>query len=268
MQRDDKGAVTGATLREDGEAVVVGRIEKMSKSKNNGVDPQGIVDAYGADTARLFILSDVPPEKDLMWDDAGVAGASKFLRRLWQVVGDSLATITDVSVHSGKGADAENDADKALIRQVHATVKRATEALENDFGFNVAIAECRKLFNELQGAKCTPAVLRLAIETLVKVLSPITPHAAAELWTRLGHAESLEDSGWPAYDESELVADTVQYPLQVKGKVKGRVELPASLAGAELEAAVLAHPLVVEQVGDKPIRKLIIVPGKIINLVV
>ena len=268
IENDDKGQVTGATLRSDGQPVTVGRIEKMSKSKNNGVDPQAIVDEYGADTARLFILSDVPPEKDLMWDDDGVAGSFRFLKRVWTLVHELLPNIQSVTAYEGKVADLDNDADKAVLRQVHATVKRATEAMERDFGFNVTIAECRKLFNQIQPNKQDAALLRRAIETLVLVLSPIVPHTCEELWVALGHESSTVDAGWPSYDESELVLDEVTYPVQINGKMRGKVNLPNGLDKSNLEQAVTEHPYVQSLIGDKTVRKLIAVPGKIINIVV
>ncbi|MDA3961025.1 MAG: leucine--tRNA ligase [Planctomycetota bacterium] len=265
---DDKGQVTAATLKADGQAVTVGRIEKMSKSKNNGVDPQAIIDEYGADTARLMILSDVPPEKDLVWDDAGVAGAFRFLRRLWNGVLEAQERCADVAPYTGKLAELSGDADKALLRQCHATVKRATSALENDFGFNVAIAECRTLFNQLATPVENPAVLRYALEVLVRVLAPITPHICSELWTLLGYEGQIEAAGWPSFDDAELVEDEVEYPVQVNGKVRGKVRLPNGLDKPALEALVAESAEIAEIVGDKSLRKVIVVPGRIVNLVI
>ena len=264
-QTNDKGAVIAATLIEDGEPVIVGRIEKMSKSKNNGVDPQAIVDAYGADTARLFILSDVPPEKDLMWDDAGVAGAHRFLKRLWTLVHEALPNITDIAPYDGAIADLAS-VDQALWRQMHATIKRAGEAMDQDFGFNVAIAEVRKLFNEIQLSKQQPPVIRAAIETLLLVLAPMTPHVCAELYHTLT-GQSIDDAHWPTVDESALVLASVTYPVQVNGKVRGRIDLPNGLAKPELESAAADHPDIQQLIGEQTVRKLIVVPGKIINLV-
>ena len=268
VETNAKGEVIGATLKSDGQPVEVGRIEKMSKSKNNGVDPQAIVDKYGADTARLFIMSDVPPTKDLVWNDAGVAAMHRFLVRMWNTVLEAAEATAGAEPYSGSGGQLENKADQELLRQVHATVKRATEALENDFGFNVAIAESRSLFNAIDVANQSAAVVRRALETLVQVFAPITPHICAELWQRLGHAESLEEAGWPSYDAAELVADEVEYPVQVNGKVRGKIALPNGLDKAALEDLVKDHAEVIQLVGDQQIVKLIVVPGRIVNLVV
>ncbi|MHC5067940.1 MAG: leucine--tRNA ligase [Planctomycetota bacterium] len=267
-ETDAKGAVIGATLKADGQPVVVGRVEKMSKSKNNGVDPQQIIDEYGADTARLFILSDVPPTKDLLWDDAGVAGSFRFLKRLWTAVHDALPTIADVAAFADGKAELTDAADKALLKQVHAATKRASQAMEEDFGFNVAIAECRTLFNAIDLKVQSPALIRRGLETLVQLLAPMVPHIAAELWQHLGHDDSLEAAGWPSYDEAELVEDEVEYPVQINGKVRGKVSLPNGLTKPELEALVADSAVIAALIDGKTLRKAIVVPGRIVNLVV
>ncbi len=266
IETDDKGKILGGILREDGKPVEVGRVEKMSKSKNNGVDPQELVDTVGADAARMFALFAAPPEKDLEWDDSGVAGCSRFLKRLWNLVQENEAALA-CAVFVGGVADASSDADAAVIRKIHATVKRATDAMERDFAFNTTVAACMELCNELKADKLSAPVLKYGIETLVRLLSPIVPHVSCEMWEVLGHTESMENAGWPEYDEAQLVEDEVTYPVQVKGKMRGKIQLANGLAGKELETAALAHPFVKELIGEKAVRKIIAVPGKIINLI-
>ena len=159
-------------------------------------------------------------------------------------------------------------ADKALLKQVHAATKRASQAMEEDFGFNVAIAECRSLFNAIDLQAQSPAVVRRGIETLVQLLSPMVPHICAELWRVLGHDDRLEAAGWPAFDEAELVDDEVEYPVQINGKVRGKVSLPNGLAKPELEALVAEHAGIAALIEGKVLRKAIVVPGRIVNLVV
>ncbi len=265
LQHDAKGAVVSAVLRGDGQPVSIGRIEKMSKSKNNGVDPQKLIDSYGADSARLFSLFAAPPEKDLLWDDAQLAGCHRFLRRLWSQVQEQREELAQVSAYAGSVADLADRADAGLLRQVHLAVKKATAAMENDFSFNVAIAECMTLLNAV--AEQAPAVRRRALETLLVLLAPMAPHICAELWSALGNGD-IATASWPEWDERELVVAETEYPVQIKGKVRGRIALPSGLEGAALESAVLAHPKVEELIAGRPVRKLIAVPGKIINIVV
>ena len=264
VEKDDKGRVTKATLNSDNKPVVVGRIEKMSKSKNNGVDPQELIEQYGADTARLFSLFAAPPEKDLDWNEAGVAGCYRFLRRLWDLVAKN-AEVWKADAFTGKAKEAPSKADTALIRTMHNSIKRATHAMEKDFSFNVAIAECMTLFNDLKPDQLDAGVCKTALIALLSVLNPMAPHIASELLTLIG--EDAEAASWPSFDESELIADETEYPLQVKGKVKAKISLPSGLDKNALEEAVKAHPEYKAIVGDAEPRKLIVVPGKIINVV-
>jgi leucyl-tRNA synthetase len=268
VEKDDSGAVVAASLKSDGEPVAVGRIEKMSKSKNNGVDPQGLIDEYGADTARLFILFAAPPEKELVWNDQAVSGCFKFLRRLWTLGADQTDLIAGAETFSGAGADATSDADKALVRKVHGFIKRATTAMETDFAFNTTVAACMELANELKPAALSPAVFTWGYRVLIRLLAPMTPHICAELWERFGDGTAIDDAGWPEFDESELVADEVEYPLQVNGKVRGRITLPASLDKPALEEAVRAHAETARLTDGKNLIKVIAVPNRIVNLII
>ncbi|TVR47858.1 MAG: leucine--tRNA ligase [Planctomycetota bacterium] len=266
--RDDKGAVVSATLKTTGAPVEVGRIEKMSKSKNNGVDPQLLIDEYGADTARLFILFAAPPEKELLWNDQAVSGCFKFLRRLWHLGHDNAALVDAAAAFSGRAADATSDADKALLRKAHGFIKRATTAMETDFGFNAVVASCMELANHLKPQALSPEVFAWGYRVLLRLLAPMTPHICHELWQRFGDGGELDAAGWPQYIESELAADIVTYPVQIKGKVRARIDLPASLtAPADIEAGALQSDVVRPLIEGASIRKVVVVPGKIINII-
>jgi leucyl-tRNA synthetase len=270
---DAKGKVVGAVSLADGKPVAVGRVEKMSKSKRNTVDPQQLIDAYGADTARLFILFAAPPERDLEWNPDGVIGANRFLKRVWTLVQDHHARLAGTPSFAGHAKDLHG-ADQAVVRKVHATIKRATDAMEKDFSFNTTIAACMELMNELKPETLAPAVFRLGVTTLLRLLAPMVPHIAHELWAQLNASVpsagvgDITAAGWPAFDPTQIDADEVDYPIQINGKMRGRISLPRALAGAELERTVLAHPEVVKLVDGKAVRKLVVVPGKIVNLVV
>ncbi len=266
VEKNDKGKVIKAVAKADGQSVTVGRVEKMSKSKRNTVDPQSLVDVYGADTARLFALFAAPPELDLEWNEAGVLGAHRFLKRLWTLCQEQKDQLSAVAPFAGQAKDVAG-ADQGVVRKVHATVKRATDAMEKDFSFNTTIAACMELMNELKPDTLSPPVVKLGLTTLVRLLAPMVPHIAAELWSDLTGSGDLIGAGWPTYDPSQMVADDVEYPVQANGKIRGKVTLPRVLVGAELEAAVRTHPDVIAIIGTQAVKKLVVVPGRIINLV-
>ncbi len=267
VERDPKGRVIKATAKSDGAPVAIGRVEKMSKSKRNTVDPQALVEQYGADSARLFVLSNVPPELDVIWSEDGIRGSHRYLKRLWVLCTDHAERLRGTAPYAGKAADLAG-ADQAVVRKVHAVVKRCTDALEKDFAFNTAVAQCMELTNELKPDALKPEVLKLGLITLVRLLAPMCPHICEELWRELGGAGDVTAAGWPDYIESEIAGDTVEYPVQVNGKVRGRVVFSRTLVGKALEDAAMAHETVIGAIEGKPIKKLVIVPGRIINLVV
>jgi leucyl-tRNA synthetase len=272
VTKDAKGKVTSAISIADGQPVTVGRIEKMSKSKLNGVDPQQLINEYGADTARLFALFAAPPERDLAWDEAGVEGCKRFLKRLWALAQAQRETLAACAPFAGHARDLTG-ADQAVARKVHATVQKATDAMEKDFAFNTTIAACMELSNELDPTALRPDVLKLGVTTLIRLLAPMVPHICAELWELVGGspgqpAGDLTAAGWPGFDPAQIQSDTTEYPVQVNGKMRGKVAFPTALVGAALEDAVKAHPEVVALIGGKPIRKLIVVTHKIVNIVV
>jgi len=244
---------------------------KMSKSKGNVVSPEDIIARYGADTARLFILFAAPPERDLEWSDAGVEGCHRFLNRVWRLVNSLLPALGP----AGRAAAPENPADRELWRLVHGTVKRVTEDIEERFNFNTAISAVMELVNglyryrdDVAPAEQDPALLRVAAETLVLLLAPFAPHLAEELWHRLGHGQSVHRQPWPEYDPRALVAEEVEVVVQINGKVRDRLRLPAGLDGEKAREFALAQGKVQQWLAGKQVLKVVWVPDKLINLVV
>ncbi len=253
-----------------GRVVWVGRSEKMSKSKKNVVDPTHIIESYGADTARLFMLSDSPPERDLEWTDAGIDGAWRYLNRLWRlVVGD----LDDLAAHHGLQA-LPAELPPALLeirRATHKTIQGVTEDIDA-FRFNKAVARLRELTNAVEPllsaeSDVARAIRHEAVETLVRLLMPFLPHFAEEAWEALGHSGLIADAAWPKPDPALLVEDTATIALQVNGKLRATIEVPVGLAPPELEAQAMAVPNVLQHLEGKTIRKVIVIPGKIVNIV-
>ncbi|RTR05370.1 leucine--tRNA ligase [Halomonas nitroreducens] len=268
VKRDDKGRPLSAVLECDGAPVEMGGIEKMSKSKNNGVDPQAMIDRFGADTVRLFMMFAAPPEQSLEWSDAGVEGAHRFLKRLWRLVAEHLT--------AGEPGELElnalDDAQRELRRKTHETIKKASDDIGRRTTFNTAIAAVMELTNAL--GKCEDesplglAVAREAVEACVLLLAPITPHVCHALWAELGHDDPAIDATWPALDESALTRDTIELVVQVNGKLRARLDVPADADKAAIEAQAMAAENVQRHVGGKTVRKVIVVPGKLVNIVV
>jgi leucyl-tRNA synthetase len=268
LRLDDSGRVVGASAKADGAPVEYGGIGTMSKSKRNGVDPQALIERYGADTARLFIMFAAPPEQSLEWSDSAVEGGSRFLKRLWKLVAGHVnaepASALDVAALTAEQRD--------LRRQVHETIAKVTDDLGRRYTFNTAIAAVMELVNALARAgddsPAGRALMQEGLEAVVLLLSPIVPHAAHALWRELGHAGAVVDAPWPETDPGALARDTVELVVQVNGKLRGRVLVPAGAGQAEVEAAALASENVRRFVADKPVRKVIVVPGKLVNVVV
>ncbi|MSP67081.1 MAG: leucine--tRNA ligase [Alphaproteobacteria bacterium] len=261
---------TDGTLRraDTGAPVVAGRSEKMSKSKRNVVDPSPIIAAYGADVARLFMLSDSPPERDLDWTDAGVEGARRYLNRLFELVGDALPSLPPARAPL---PGALSPACAALRRVVHKTVAAVTGDLER-FHFNRAVARARELTNALaeldEIGPAAAAVRREGFEALVRLIAPMTPHIAEELWRRLGHAGLVADAPWPEAEPALLVDESVTIAVQVNGRLRATLEVLRDCGEEELRRIALAAPNVQSHIGAKPVRKVIVVPNKIVNVVV
>ena len=274
VERDERGRVVAARLRADGQPVHIGGTEKMSKSKNNGVDPQVMVDRYGADTVRLFSMFAAPPEQSLDWNESGVEGMARFLRRLWNQVqkhaeGGPVAALP----RSGLDAAALSPAGKALRRQLHETIQKVADDYGRRYSFNTAIAAVMELLNALskydEPGEVARALRQEAFEAVTLLLNPITPHTSHALWQRLGHPETvLETLPFPQVDPAALVRDSLTLAVQVNGKLRGTIEVPAGADRAAIEALALAEPNVLKFIDGQTVKKVVVVPGKIVNLVV
>lgn len=272
-ERDDKGKVIGGRQISTGLPVEYAGMAKMSKSKNNGKDPQQAIEEYGADTLRLFSMFAAPPDQTLEWTESGVQGAQKFLQRLWRAVHqlDVQGTVNALADHGTLEMSSLSDELKALRRKTHETIV----GVSADFGerktFNTAIAKVMELLNAVNKNRPNSvnswAVEKEALETAVKLLSPIVPHITQVLWNELGHKGLILDVSWPQADDSALVKDSLLYVLQVNGKVRGRVEVPADADKASVEAAAMADENVQRFIGDATVRKVIVVPNKLVNIV-
>ncbi len=245
---------------DDGGALEV-LFEKMSKSKHNGVDPAAVIDRYGADTARMFILFKAPPEKDLEWDDADVEGQFRFLQRLWRLV--------DSEVNHDEASPATGESDSDIRRAVHQAIKAVGEDLSDDFQFNTAISELMKLSNALSSglAQASKGVRQEAMSALVRLLAPFAPHLAEEFWQRLGGQNSVHIQPWPDHDPDALVMQSIEVVIQVKGKVRGSMSVAVDCSKEELERLALASDVAKRWLEGKPPRRVIVVPGKLVNLV-
>ncbi|MBD9396126.1 leucine--tRNA ligase [Pseudomonas sp. PDM11] len=267
VERDAKGKVIAAKLKSDGLPVEIGGTEKMSKSKNNGVDPQDMIDAYGADTCRLFMMFASPPDMSCEWSDAGVEGANRFLRRVWRLaqghVSQGLPGVLDIAKL--------DDAGKEVRRAIHLAIKQASQDVGQHHKFNTAIAQVMTLMNVLEKAPQDTdqqrALIQEGLETVALLLAPITPHICHELWQELGHEEAIIDASWPVVDESALVQDSLTLVIQVNGKLRGQIEVPADASREAVEAAARSNENVQRFTEGLTIRKVIVVPGKLVNIV-
>jgi len=264
---DDKGGIAGAKLKKDGTPLEY-EMTTMSKSKNNGVDPQALIDQYGADTARLFVMFASPPEQTLEWNDAAVEGAHRFLKRVWNF-GTRNA---DAIKTGGQDYAALNGHGKALRREVHNVLKQVSYDYER-MQYNTVVSGAMKLLNALEGFKAEgqAAAVRDGFSVLLRVLYPATPHIAHQLWQDLGFAAELGDlldAPWPTVDEAALVQDEIELMLQVNGKLRGAVKVPASADKAAIEAAALATEEFAKFSEGKAPKKVVIVPGRLVNIVV
>ena len=241
---------------------------KMSKSKGNTVDPQGLIDRYGADTVRLFTMFAAPPEQSLEWSDSGVEGAYRFLKRLWKQVQDHIAAGEAPAMDTA----ALSDAQKAIRCAVHTTLAKVSDDVGRRFTFNTAIAANMELLNELNrftdDSAQGRAVMQEALEAVVLMLSPIVPHITHALWHALGKQQAIVNCRWPQVDESALVQEAITLVIQVNGKVRGRIDVPADADRDALQELVMNEPNVQKHVQGKPVRKFIAVPGKLVNIVV
>ena len=245
---------------------------KMSKSKGNVVDPNDLIEEYGADTVRLFSLFAAPPERDLDWSNKGVEGASRFLNRVYRFVENNRELLNTAPAQLPSDLDEKS---RSLHRKTHQTIRKVTRDLENDFHFNTAISAVMELVNLMFSLvsdeaehKIIPAVTKEAVDSTLLLLSPMTPHFCSELWEISGHEEHLEEHSWPSFNPESAKEDEITVVLQVNGKVRSRLSVPPEINDDELKALTLQDDKVLKFVGSKPIRKVIVVPKKLVNVVV
>ncbi|WP_460762633.1 leucine--tRNA ligase [Lysobacter fragariae] len=274
VERDARGHITGAKLKSDGKPVHIGGIEKMAKSKNNGVDPQLMVGKFGADTVRLFSMFAAPPEQSLEWNEAGVEGMARFLRRFWREVLTHVSQPDHPDVADLLKNGAQLDAaQKTLRRQLHEAIQKVGDDYGRRHSFNTAIAALMELLNHVSKftdmSDAGRAVRHEALQAMVLLLNPVTPHVCHALWQALGHAETLlEDVPFPVADPAALTRDSVTLAVQVNGKLRGTIEVPVNVTKEDAERLALAEPGVAQFVAGQTVKKVVVVPGKIVNIVV
>ncbi len=256
-----------------GEKVIIGRSEKMSKSKCNVVDPDAMIKRYGADTVRLFMLFAAPPERDLEWSDQGIEGAHRFLQRVFRMVTENLEALATVKPYQG-GQEGLSKRLKALRRKTHQTIRKVTQDIEERYHFNTAIAAVMELVNEIYdvlGQKKEEehlwSVVREAVEAVLLLLAPMSPHLCEELWARLGHEGLISEAPWPVWDEEVAKAEEITIAVQVNGKLRDQVQVPAEADENTVKEAALSSPKVKRHLEGKEIKKVIYVPGRLINFV-
>jgi len=265
VERDEKGRVIGAKRTADGLELKAAGMSKMSKSKNNGVDPQEAIKQYGADTVRLYTMFAAPPEQTLEWSDSGVQGAQRFLQRVWRLSYELLQ-----QADRGDATNLNKD-EKDARRKVHETIQKVSDDVGRRYSFNTGIAAVMELINTLQkqnlesaGAR---AVVAEGLDAVVRMLSPIAPHIAQSLWEAFGNDGMVLDAPWTVVDEKALEKDSILLIVQVNGKVRAKLEAPATASKEELEAMAMADDSVKAQIDGKTVRKVIVVPGKLVNIV-
>lgn len=267
---DDKGAIIGAKLKSDGSKVDYGGISTMSKSKNNGVDPQSLIDNHGADTARLFVMFASPPEQTLEWSDSGVDGAHRFLRRLWSFCHNHQTTINENKNLNGNWDDL-NEASADLRREIHTLLKVADYDYER-IQYNTVVSTAMKMLNTIDDAAdkdINGASLTESVSILLRVLYPVVPHITWQLWQDLGLADSfgdLLDAPWPTVDQQALIAETIELVLQVNGKVRGKIVVPQDASKQDIESIAQEHHAVTKFLEGRQPKRIIVVPGRLVNI--
>jgi leucyl-tRNA synthetase len=269
VQLDARGIRTGVmTLLADGQPVEWEGMRTMSKSKENGVDPTKLVEQYGADSVRLFMMFKAPPEDTLEWSDDGVEGAARFMRRLWRVVYEHVSA----GPAAGNVSGALTDEQRNVRRAAHGTLQKVTDDIGRRRVFNTAIAAVMEFMNTLakfeDASPAGRAVRQEALEFVVQMLSPIVPHASHALWRELGHSDALIDHPWPKPDPAALVRDSIDVVVQVNGKLRSQITAEPGASDDVLREAALADPAVQKWIDGKPVRKVIVVKGKLVNVVV
>jgi leucyl-tRNA synthetase len=272
IEHDSDGRVTGAVSKADGRAVEYGGVGTMSKSKLNGVDPQDMVDRYGADAARLYVMFAAPPEMTFVWSDAGVEGSLRFLRRIWSYA-QAHERIVRGAAHSFDWRDAAPSV-AAARREIHLTLKQATYDYER-VQYNTVVSAGMKMLNALEAVPDdvagSAALAREGLSILIRVLYPVVPHIGCALWDELDFAAAegaLLDARWPQVDPRALEQDEIELVLQVNGKLRGKLRVPAAADRSTIEAAARASAEVAKHGAGGPVKKVVIVPGRLVNVVV
>jgi leucyl-tRNA synthetase len=255
VQRDSKGNIVSAKRASDGTPVVYDGIGTMSKSKNNGVDPQALIDRYGADTARFYTMFASPPTNTLEWSDESVEGSYRFLRKVW-----------DFSARFSRAKRSQN-VDRKIRFQIHAELKKANDDIERQ-KFNTVASACMKILNSLEELADWDATTEEGLSILLRLLSPIAPHITHHLWRELGFGEDILLAQWPDPDSGALEQDEIELVVQVNGVKRGTVRVPKSADKGAIEAIVLALDFVKKQIVDKVVKRVVIVPGRLVNVVV
>jgi leucyl-tRNA synthetase len=256
-----------------GQPVTVGRVEKMSKSKKNVIDPNILLDKYGADTTRFFCLFAAPPERDLEWSEQGVEGGFRFLNRVWRLAAAMMDAIKDVKSFDGSSEDLDEEL-RAVYRKTHQTIYKVTKDIEDRFHFNTAISAVMELFNTLSAVDIQKdrshclSVMRFAVESLTLLLSPIVPHFAEELWEALGNQASVLLAPWPQYREDALEKDELLIVVQINGKLRSRFMVGADTDEEVIREIALKDERIVKFIGDKKVKKVIVVKNKLVNIVI
>ncbi|NND81157.1 MAG: leucine--tRNA ligase [Gammaproteobacteria bacterium] len=269
---DEKGVITGAVLKSDGAPVEIGPVEKMSKSKNNGVDPQSMIDKYGADTVRLFTMFAAPPDQSLEWNDDAIAGASRFLRRVWNLFAAHAETLRETGLKPQAQLQTDCASVKASRLTIHTLVQRAARDYQRQ-QFNTVVAAAMELTNAAEKTDWAamgdqaPLVLSELCFNLLKILAPVTPHLCEQLWSEFGDQNSALTEGWLQVDDTALVRDEINYVVQVNGKLRGKISVAADAASADIEQLAQEDANVQKFLDGLTVRKIIVVPGKLVNIV-
>lgn len=266
-EQDDKGRIIKAWHKEDGQPVISAGMSKMSKSKNNGIDPQQVIDKLGADTVRLFMMFTAPPEQTLEWSDSGVEGAHRFIKRVWKLAQETMTA----GLVKELDTSALTSEQKTIRREVHKTIDKVTDDLARRNTFNTAIAAIMELMNKLAKAPlesdADKAIMTEAVQAVVVMLTPITPHLGHDLWQQLGNEGSVEDASWPVADKSAMVEDEKLIVVQVNGKVRGKITVAADAEEELIKELGMSDPNVAKFLEEKTIRKVIFIKGKLLNIV-
>jgi leucyl-tRNA synthetase len=256
-----------------GKPVTIGRVEKMSKSKKNVIDPNILLDKHGADTTRFFCLFAAPPERDLEWSEQGVEGGFRFLHRVWRLAASIMETIQGVKLFDGNPASLDDEL-RGVYRKTHQTIHKVTQDIEDRYHFNTAISAIMELFNTLNSVDLQNdhrdkiPVLRFAMESLTLLLAPIVPHFAEELWEALGNQSSVLLAGWPQFREDALEKDVLMIVVQVNGKLRSRFQVARDIDDAGIKEMALADERIQKFIGGKEIKKVIVVKNKLVNIVI